>query len=432
MKFLIILVVLVLLLGIYFVFNKLEAKTSGQTLSKEAFIEEVRKALQQQFPNEQYNYDAKEDSFILEEECKNKESDALTLLSLVNLYNHSKEMEPERRKEYIHNILTASTNNNLTKEQIEQNIRFRVRTAEELSLRSYYLPESEQSRKAAVKNIGNLILELVLDDPDSVRLLYQDDLKKQLVSLESAFILAENAVKETVVKDLWEPVGKHVWLSRLADDYDSARMVTLYPNLQLPFKGNPIAFFPSHASCLITDRNDEKTLQELMQTGEQLSADQRPLSYLLWEYKDNGWYPYYPDKDNSPGVYELLQTKYIQVSLNDYNEQKNALDQYLEKQGKDIFVASLSAYNHEKYGTFSLGVLTVGVQTYLPKSDRISLFQVTGNNEGDDYGPYAWDDVVKVLGKERFKQIENMLPVRYDFTDGITKAELQKVVKALD
>ena len=97
----------------------------------------------------------------------------------------------------------------------------------------------------------------------------------------------------------------------------------------------------------------------------------------------------------------------MQSSDQDYAEQKELLDQFHEKTGEDVFVASFSVMQHKDTGHHtSYCVWPEGPISLLPRAERIVL-------GGDDQSPVMalWEKVAEIAGD--FMTPMGMYPERY-------------------
>jgi hypothetical protein len=90
--------------------------------------------------------------------------------------------------------------------------------------------------------------------------------------------------------------------------------------------------------------------------------------------------------------FQLLEIKYLYP---EYEEQKALLEALHEKDGTDIFVGSYVCVQKKDGSLFSYGMWGRGVDTLLPKANKV----VFGEGDGNVVAAGDWDHVVSVVGQ---------------------------------
>jgi hypothetical protein len=413
-------------LGIAF-FSQRKSQNSPPTPTskKDNFAAEMLSELQGLFPDAGFAYDARSD-MIEPPEGYSGEHDYKIFLG--NLRNRAQDMGREERHQFIREmIMTFTDRSEITAEELKANLFLRARTGTELSLRNILLasPDAKPSTPAAI-NRGDIILEVVMDIPNGVRMVDQETLTEHEVTLEDGVNLAAtNLLRITPDSgdDLWEKIDENVWISKPHDDYDAARLFTFPEQMRLPFKGKAAAYVPSHSIVLITDKRDEATFKTMMDFGASAAETHRPLSFDIWEQVDEGW-----KKMTSPDRASLVYKASVESSGRAYAEQKEVLEQVFEAKEKDIFVASVMMMKNTDTGEYTTLAVFIDGHSYLPIVDYI-IPQLGGAGNKEINGKIKWDRFVEILGQQYLVAVPGLEPERYEFTGSIPsemRAELNK------
>ena len=397
--------------------------------SKEMFVAEVREVLKDLYPETPFYYDIDQDTLAPPD---NYDGEDNVMVFLGNIYNKARNMPKADRLDYVRDFLNSATQSNeFTSEELKSNLYVRARTKTEISMRPYLFGGLDAVKTIpAIKPFGEFLVEIVKDDPEAVRMIDIEALEKHKLKLDSAFDLAlSNLLDVTPTKpqDIWRKVDKNIWVSSLEDDYDAVRLIAMMDKLNLPFKGEAIAFMPAHAVCLIASTADVKTLERMIALGNQLAEEQRPLSQQLWQYGSQGWMPWTPKKGKEAKALATMQT--LQDALYDHQEQGQILDHYFAKQNKDIYVAKLSAYQNDVGDIYTSSVF-IGGETLLPKTDVVSIVDESRSEDDLIAGQLIWEEFEAIIEKENLVPVPDMHPIRYDFTAPAEPSVQKKLIAA--
>lgn len=398
------------------------SKTGGD---EDKFPNEMLSALKEYYPDVPFRYNASQDMI---EPPDSYDGEHQYKFFLGNLRNRARDMGTQDRQNYIRQmIMTFTDRSDITAEELKSALYLRARTPSELILRNILLdgPEREGGTIAAVQR-GDIILETVMDIDNAVRVIDQETLTEHGLNIEDAFNVAASNLLRMTPDDgdaLWEKVAEHVWISKLNDDYDAARLFTFPEQMRLPFKSPATAYAPAHAILLITDRRDEDTLGRMVEFGNNAAEMHRPLSYALWGQIEAGWERLTSgERGSAIGKAALVDDNTA------YAEQKNILEQIFEKKEKDIFVASVMTYQTDEGDIFTTAVLIDG-HTYLPKVDQIVL-QMGALNKNDTTVKLDWNRFVDILGPKYLKPVPELTPIRFEFKKPLPKAIQQQLLEA--
>jgi len=397
-------------------------KKKSKVYTLDNLASEFISLLQKKYPNDSFIYDEKMN------EVGPVEGDGPKIF-LGNIFNNVKDMPHEDRYAYIKEFFETITrqSDHLTLETLKSFLLTRVRTPYELNLRELILSPKLQDEGFFSVNVGELFFDLTIDYGNSLSTPPKTDLVNAGGSDETVLDIALQNLQSISDDSPWEKIAPNIWASKYNDDYDAARLVCLYPRYVLP-EGveNPIAYMRSHNICLITDKDDPETLALMVQKGDELASNARKLSLAFWKNKDAGWHPLTVDTIHPS--YDIIQNQSIMEISSFYGEQKEQLENIFLTESKDIFVGSvMMAKEKSNDAIFSYSVLTLGVDTLLPKSERVAFVDVDGPDKEQFLGMVSWDTFVKIIGIEKLVPYEALNPVRYDFVNRLGQDEFAKI-----
>ena len=236
----------------------------------------------------------------------------------------------------------------------------------------------------------HLLAGPVYDLPESIRSLSNDELEAWGVSYYEIMEVARRNLEETDLA--FASVGESLYASLTGDSYDASRILLIDLIRKMEVDGDHIAMIPNRDSLLITGSDDEDGLKMMLDLADE--QIQQPYSMIGTPLRLEGeeWV------DWNPGASHPLYNRFRAMELKwfhaEYTDQKSLMDAINEQQHEDQFVANFSAVETESGELFSYCVWSEGVDTLLPKTDRIMFFR-----EGDDVvADAAWDDVAAIVG----------------------------------
>ena len=103
------------------------------------------------------------------------------------------------------------------------------------------------------------------------------------------------------------------------------------------------------------------------------------------------------------------------------------LENNFETDGIDIFVAGFQAMENEEKDLFSYSVLSFGVDTLLPKTDKVFFVDPSQAEDTRVLGSLDWTDFFNLLGEDKFKIYKNLSPIRYNFVDELNESDYDKI-----
>lgn len=161
------------------------------------------------------------------------------------------------------------------------------------------------------------------------------------------------------------------YVSQYGDYYDATRLLLPHLAWQLPLRGAPVAMVPNRAALLLTGDADVEGIAAMVaQAKKVLLEDSRPLGPEMFRLEGDQWRVWQPPGASGDRLYNLQ----LHLRAADYDIQKQALQRQMERSGEDVFVATFSIAQRNGVKRFhSFSVLTRGVDTLLPRTDRVAL-----------------------------------------------------------
>jgi hypothetical protein len=251
----------------------------------------------------------------------------------------------------------------------------------------------------------HLVLSLVVDLPSTMATLPWEKCELWGVSRQQALSVAvENLARMS--RERFVRQGA-LFVSPWQDNYDAARLTLIETLAELPVKGRPVALAPHRDHLFLTGSEDEAGLAQLADQAERLSAEPRFMGFYPVILEEAGWRTFHLAEGHPlSSRYRLLE---MQQWVRLYGEQKELLEAVLEKEERDLFVATFKAI-HADGRIFSYAVWTKGVHTLLPRTDRVVLL----NPEETEVQPLdvPWEVLQRYAG-DAFVLEAGLYPERY-------------------
>lgn len=137
---------------------------------------------------------------------------------------------------------------------------------------------------------------------------------------------------------------------------------------RLDLDGDPVAFVPNRNELWVTGSRNTTGLRTLLENGERSHFVPYALSPDLYALLDSQWQVYTPEDPTVRNSWLSLHRKRDAV---DYDQQKTSLDAIQQKEKTDIFFASCTILKRKDGSEYSACVWTKGIDSLLPKTDRI-------------------------------------------------------------
>lgn len=269
---------------------------------------------------------------------------------------------------------------------------------------------------------ADLSIALVLDSEHATTSVGENSLIAWGIDEESAFSRALANLRERTSDDGMQRQGG-IWVSSWRDVFDASRLLLTDMIHRLPVRGEPVAVIPSRNHLFLTGSLDDEGIARIAALAvEVLENDTRPLSGQLLKLRDGVWLPFHASLPVDTA--RRLNLVRYRGLLATYAEQKAQLEKILEKEGRDIFVATYNAAEHKDSGRIvSTAQWTRDVATLLPQCDQLRLYCDHRNEMLD----IEWSDAVALI-PELAAPYEDLAPPRFflsGFPDDASYDELR-------
>ncbi|MDE1180202.1 hypothetical protein [Paraburkholderia sp.] len=251
---------------------------------------------------------------------------------------------------------------------------------------------------------------LALDYPESTSTLVSGPLASWQLTLEQALAIACDNLRD-ITADAFVEVARGVFRGDWHDGYDASRV--LLPDLlhRAPVHGRPVFMIPTRDTLLVTGDKHDDGLASMIELSLQASLTGRHVSPLMYCY-DDGLRRFTPPHDDVAQRVGHLERRYRK---DEYDAQKAALDRLHQQERRDLFVANYLLYDKAvesgaadaRAGSVSVATWTAGVETLLPKTDRVVLARL----DTQQTRIVPWDRLMQTSAD--LLDDTSMYPVRY-------------------
>ncbi|MDX2009554.1 MAG: hypothetical protein SFW67_05170 [Myxococcaceae bacterium] len=188
-----------------------------------------------------------------------------------------------------------------------------------------------------------------------------------------------------------------VYVSPFRDSHDPARLLLPELFVSLDLKGAPVAGVPNRDTLIVTGADDEAGLSEFVTLMKMGLKEPRPISSAPLVLRDRDWSVFHPSFDG-PLAAELRMLA-AQVPIELHAQQKEALEAEFTRTGREVFVATYTAFRDPEGRVRTFGSWAKGVPTLLPRTDEVMLTVVEDDGDPEpDVVRATWDTVMRVCG----------------------------------
>jgi uncharacterized protein YtpQ (UPF0354 family) len=247
-------------------------------------------------------------------------------------------------------------------------------------------------------------VHLAIDSETSIRYVTDDKPRSWGITIDQAFARAiENARDSLTEPVAYDDTNGPIYHVDRDDDYQSSRLVV--PGLLASFadrvEGRPIAIIPERSQLFIGgDQRDDLVLRMIEMAEREWDASQRAISPALYTVDDAGTVvPYYRDG----ALAHRVRMGHARLALQEYAYQKHALDAIHERDGVDLFVATLNGLVRNDGRPITWCLWAEGIESSLPEADVVAIdggpekkrwsfhvpFRIVRETMGDTFEPDA-------------------------------------------
>lgn len=273
----------------------------------------------------------------------------------------------------------------------------------------------------------HLVTSLVYDMPSSMRGLSQTDLEKWGVTYYEAMEAACQNLEEATMGHSrmgTEPssgISSQLYSAITGDNYDSSRILLKDSISSWEVSGDHVAMVPQRDTLFVTGTNDDIALELMLNMTEAALKDEpRPMSPIPLRLVDGEWEDWIIPKTHKLFPrFDQLKTNFMGDL---YAEQKELLEAVLDKEQKDVFVASFSCMKNKSTGlVMSYCVWPQNVDSLLPKTSLIMF----ANEQGVE-AIGEWDRVADIVG-DLLTLDDSYYPARYRINLFPTPEQLKEI-----
>lgn len=280
--------------------------------------------------------------------------------------------------------------------------------------------------RPALRPFGDdCVVLLALDHPESIATLTNGPDADWGLSFEQSLAIAIDNLRDSA--DHFVEVAPGVHGGAWEDGYDISR--ALLPDMleRVAVRGRPVFMMPTRDLLLVSGDNDDAGLLKMMELSQQVVAHGRPVSPYMYHYGETGVERYLPRQER---IIHLQAHLARVLAQGDYDAQKEALDRLHEERGINVFVATYNLFmqNDDSATSFSLATWTRGVDTSLPKVDRLALVRPEANDDIGEVRVVSWEQAAPVLAP--LLEPEDLYPARYRTRGFPSDAQLAQLPEA--
>lgn len=233
----------------------------------------------------------------------------------------------------------------------------------------------------------SMLVSVVHDTEHAMQQVSSETLKSWGMTTAQALEVAVDNLRHKAPPSFHE-ISAGLWCSSYGDYYDAARVMLPELAWQLALPGVPVAMLPNRSCLLLTgDRNEAALVAMVAKARDVLASESRPLSAEMLRLVDACWLPWQPPMQEPALALARLQAE---VLAGDYAAQKQVLDEFHQRRDKDVFVASFTLVEKPDGRLVSYSVLSKGVDTWLPKTDKVVLLDPESRDGAKRI--VAWED----------------------------------------
>lgn len=335
--------------------------------------------------------------------------DAHTQSFLGNIFQETRELSPEQRRERIRRALTILDQEEVPSwEDAEGSLVPLVRVESIL-----FNAPAELVSRAFVPFVN---LYVGLDHDHTIQYVNESHLEKWDVDGERVFGAAIDVLARHHTERDVEPFDAEasypIFHVTRDDSYESSRIAL--PGFLAGFRGKvpgrPIAIIPERSTCIVSGDGSPEAIERLARYAEKESQSApRSLSPAIYTLAEDGLGIVPLHVSEAHPKYFLVERGHKLLAAGIYAEQKAMLEKRYERDGTDIFVASLSVVSHnETRETTTYATFLKGVDTLMPEADLMAV----GEGEGGFSGMVPWAKVFE-HAPECFEKDPSLSPIRW-------------------
>lgn len=366
-------------------------------------------ALKDQFQQEMLAElaDAGHAEFVPAEGRYGLSTDAGREVSLSNLFDEYKRLEPEGRPDFVQHSVAGFFPKEIPATWDEAKDDLLVTVRDRIFVELIRLRSDEPLTLVHRPLADDLVEVIVYDGPDAMQYLNEEHLEDWGKTADEVFAHGrQRLAARSTKKQAFESPSPGVFESTWADNHDVARALLFDSLKKLKLKGDPVVFLPQRDHLIVTGSADPSGLEAAAELADDRLSLPRANSGRAWKVTKSGFQPWLPPEGS------LAAALRTEGEASDANEQKKALDEKFEAAGTDIFVGTTLFTEDDEGGRHTYAVWTKGAETLMPKAEFIVFVDLDMPEQERVVAAGLWDDLVPKLGK-RMKKDATYWPARW-------------------
>jgi hypothetical protein len=240
---------------------------------------------------------------------------------------------------------------------------------------------------------------LAIDEERTIRQASHDRLKAWGVTEAQAFARAlANAQERLAPPTPYDSDLGPMFHVATDDDYQSSRLAI--PGLLASFagrvEGRPIAIVPERAQIYVAgDARPEMVERFCAMADREWEASSRAISPAIYTVDERGTVVPYV-RAGSDELARKVQLGHVRLALFEYAEQKSILDKIHERDGDDVFVATLNGMLRDDGRPVTWCLWGEGIESLLPEAEIVFVEGLTDDERWSLKVP--WRVVAEVMG----------------------------------
>lgn len=269
----------------------------------------------------------------------------------------------------------------------------------------------------------NFVCMLSLDRANSIHSVTREDLEKMEMTVDEAFKHAMANLQRRS-ETAFDEINKGLYVADFQDGHNAARVLLTEQIQNLHVNGDPVVFLPTNDELVICGSEDTEYFEQLAGQCLKLVQETKPLSFDTMVLKDGQWHDFYPGKtfENAP-IYNL----HLIEQSTQYADQKVRLEDELNAQGLDIFVASHTLFERtDAPFYFSVCTWTEDVHSLLPMAEQVHFVVPKGMEDTEVLAILTWQETIENFG--HLMTPMGKVPERFEVNNFPDKEQLLKVI----
>jgi uncharacterized protein YtpQ (UPF0354 family) len=270
---------------------------------------------------------------------------------------------------------------------------------------------------------GELQVHLGLDSEHTIQRISKSALEKWGVSFDEALNDALNNLRDQSI-DRWEELAPGVFIGRWDDGYNTSRLLLTDMLFRLNLSGDPVVLIPTRDTLLICGSSNTQGLRAMIRLAEEaLRREPRHVSLMMLSHNGTDWQEFIPPPPDN----RTLQESQMKLEATDYAAQKEVMDRFLERTGRDIFVASYILMQAESGELWSYVTWMATCHAWIPRAQKLFIGELDDQEKLVRSLQVPWEAAWPIIG-HHLKPMP-YLPLRYEVNSFPSDEEWAQLAK---